>query len=69
LEERELSPYICQVKQKQHPEIMNTYATIAFNGSKTYMVVLGCGTCVFVTTSKVKAENRLARILKDANAN
>lgn len=47
---------------------MSIYATIKFNGSKTYTVVLSCGTCVFATQSKVKAENRLANILKAANA-
>ena len=47
---------------------MDAYATIKFNGSKTYTVVMSCGTCVFATQSKRKAENHLARILKDANA-
>lgn len=46
---------------------MSTYATIKFNGSKTYTVVLSCGQCVFATQSKVKADNFLARMLKDAN--
>ena len=47
---------------------MNAYATIKFNGSKTYTIVMSCGTCVFATQSKKKAENRLAHILKAANA-
>ena len=47
---------------------MNAYATIEFNGSKTYMVVMSCGTCVYYSQSKRKAQNRLRSILKSANA-
>ena len=55
-------------RNNETPTTMNTYATIRFNGSKTYTVVMSCGTCVFATQSKRKAENFLARILKCANA-
>lgn len=52
---------------------MNAYASIRtstniHNGITTYMVILTNVGCVFATQSKVKAANRLARILKYANA-
>lgn len=49
------------------------YATIRtstsiYNGTTTYMVILTSVGCVFATKSKRKADNYLARMLKDANA-
>ena len=49
------------------------YATIRtttsiYNGTTSYMVILTGVGCVFATKSKRKAENRLANILKAANA-
>jgi len=46
----------------------NTYATIIFNGSKTYMVVDSANQCYFVTPSERKAKNFLAKLLKAAGA-
>lgn len=42
------------------------YATIKFNGSKTYMVIDSANQCLFATPSKVKAKNFLNKVLKDA---
>lgn len=49
------------------------YATIRtttsiYNGTTSYMVILAGVGCVFATKSKRKADNRLANILKAANA-
>jgi hypothetical protein len=46
----------------------NTYATIIFNGSKTYMVVDSANQCHFATPSERKAKNFLAKLLKAAGA-
>lgn len=45
---------------------INTYATIIFNGSKTYMVVDSANQCRFATTSERKAKNFLNKLLKSA---
>ena len=43
---------------------LNNYATVKFNGSKTYTVVDSVGQCLFASQSELKAKNFLKRVLK-----
>ena len=44
----------------------NQYAKIVFNGSKTYMVIDNADQCRLATNSEKKAQNFLAKLLKQA---
>jgi hypothetical protein len=48
-------------------ENLNTYATIKFNGSATYMVIDSANQCLFASSSEKKAKNFLAKLLKCIN--
>lgn len=45
---------------------MKNYATIQFNGSKTYMVIDSANQCRFATSSERKAKNFLKKLLANA---
>lgn len=45
---------------------MKPYATIFFNGSKTYMVVDSANQCRFASSSERKANNFLKKLLLSA---
>jgi hypothetical protein len=48
---------------------LKQYAKVVFNGSKTYMVIDSANQCRFASNSEKKANNFLAKLLKEASIN
>jgi hypothetical protein len=48
---------------------LKQYAKVVFNGSKTYMVIDSSNQCRFATNSEKKANNFLAKLLKQSGIN